>query len=161
MYLKHFSCRHMRKEKKRKASLCCCFICLSESPEAFAQSTSMAGSKSSSSGLRLAFYPEHILWERELWSRLCDHIKQWLFVVNKARAACRGPSLTLPLSFLTLSAGSSLSTAILQLWTVRQMCATSLYIPFAFERAENRGSGSATNTIKCFECEAKRDKKPN
>ncbi|KAG7214775.1 hypothetical protein INR49_010667 [Caranx melampygus] len=60
--------------------------------EDFAQSPSMARSKSSSSGLRLAFYPEHILWERELWSRLRNHIKQWLFVVNKARAACRGPS---------------------------------------------------------------------
>lgn len=128
MFLKQFFRRH----KKREAPLCCCFMSLSESPEAFAHSTSTTGSKSSSSGLRLAFYPEHILWERELWSRLCDHIKQWLFVVNKARAACRGPSVALPLPFLTLSAGSSLSTAILGFWTVRQTCATSLYIPFAF-----------------------------
>lgn len=71
---------------------------VSKSPDAFAQSTSMARSKSSSSGLRLAFYPERILWEWELRSRLCDHIKQWLFVVNKARAACRGPSLSLSFS---------------------------------------------------------------
>ncbi|KAK5621717.1 hypothetical protein CRENBAI_020142 [Crenichthys baileyi] len=65
-----------------------------------AKSPSAVRSKSSSSGLRLALYPEYILWEKELWSRLCDHIKQWLFVVNKAGAACRGPflcpSLSLP-----------------------------------------------------------------
>lgn len=101
--------------------------------------------KSSSSGLRLAFYPEHILWEQELWSRLCGHIKQWLFVVNKARAACRGPSL----SSLTLTAGSSLSATVLQ-WTIRQLCATSLYIPFAFVHI-NHEPGSATDKFKCFE----------
>lgn len=84
-------------------------------PEAPAETPSVAASKSSSSGLRLAVYPEHILWERELWSRLRDHIKQWLFVVNKARAACRGPSL----SPLTLPAGSSLSTAAV---LDRRMC---------------------------------------
>lgn len=77
---------------------------LSRPQEDFAQSPTMARSKSSSSGLRLAFYPEHILWERELWSRLRDHIKQWLFVVNKARAACRGPSRSLSLSLLPLTA---------------------------------------------------------
>lgn len=52
------------------------------------------GWKSYSSGLHLACYPEHILWERELWSGLRGHIKQWLFVVNKARAACLALSLS-------------------------------------------------------------------
>lgn len=71
------------------------YLFLQRPEEDSAKSPSAARSKSSSSGLRLAFYPEHILWEWELWSRLCDHIKQWLFVVNKARAACRGPFLSL------------------------------------------------------------------
>lgn len=98
--------------------------------EDFAQSPSMARLKSSSSGLRLAFYPEHILWERELWSRLRDHIKQWLFVVNKAKAACRGPSHSLsPSLSCSLSCHSqpisSLPTIILDCQTNVRQCTTS------------------------------------
>lgn len=95
-------------DTKQKRIVLCISWNLWRPQQDFAHSPSMARSKSSSSGLRLAFYPEHILWERELWSRLRDHIKQWLFVVNKARAACRGPSLSpahsLLLSFLPLTA---------------------------------------------------------
>ncbi len=107
----------------------------------------MARSKSSSSGLRLAFYPEHILWERELWSRLRDHIKQWLFVVNKARAACRGPSLSLA---FRSRPGSSLPTIILDCQTNVRQSTTSLYIPFAFVH-KNHEPGSATDKFKFVE----------
>lgn len=88
----------------------------------------MARLKSSSSGLRLAFYPEHILWERELWSRLRDHIKQWLFVVNKARAACRGPSHSLSPS-LSCSLSCHYPVCLPSSWTVRQMCASAPQAP--------------------------------
>lgn len=108
----------------------------------------MARSKSSSSGLRLAFYPEHILWELELWSRLRDHIKQWLFVVNKARAACRGPSCSLSLSFSSrLLPGSSLPTIILDCQTNVRQCTTSLSVPFVFVHKDHE-PGSITDKIK-------------
>lgn len=48
--------------------------------------------------LCLASHPQHILWERKpgLKQGLCGHIKQWLFVVNKDRAACLGPPVLSP-----------------------------------------------------------------
>lgn len=48
---------------------------------------------------QVASQPQHILWERVGGRGPRGHIKQWLFVVNKVRAACRGLKLPLPLSF--------------------------------------------------------------
>lgn len=80
---------------------------------------------------QVASQPQHILWERVGGRGPRGHIKQWLFVVNKVRAACRGLNLLLLLSFSLshfLSPPPSLSLAPTPWDLIQQGCESRLSV---------------------------------